>query len=276
MAKKEILFLSRRERQIIDIIYMLGEATATQVLENLEEPVGEASIRKLIRVIEKKGYLTHRRVGHSYIYSPTVPKKAASNQALLRCGGKPFDGEQTHADGMVPAGPGNLAEVDVRRQNGQTHTPGFGDIGEGAVKAALVADDRGHEFGRMVEFEVGRLEGNPRVGCTVGFAKGIAAETHHHVPNGGNLLFGDVASAGAGIKSFSIILQLIIDESGQSRPNMPPPRPAEFRMMSQLKTVRLLASLRYIAPPSSSASFCSNIESEIVPEQTGSKYIAPP
>jgi len=82
MAKKEILFLSRRERQIIDIIYMLGEATATQVLENLEEPVGEASIRKLIRVIEKKGYLTHRRVGHSYIYSPTVPKAAAGNQAL--------------------------------------------------------------------------------------------------------------------------------------------------------------------------------------------------
>jgi len=82
MAKNEILFLSRRERQIIDIIYMLGEATAAQVLENLPESVGEASIRKLIRVIEKKGYLTHRRVGHSYIYSPTVPKAAASSQAL--------------------------------------------------------------------------------------------------------------------------------------------------------------------------------------------------
>jgi BlaI family penicillinase repressor len=82
MTKKEILFLSRRERQLLDIIYMLGEATAAQVLENLPESVGEASIRKLIRIIEKKGYLTHRRVGHSYIYSPTVPKAAAGSQVL--------------------------------------------------------------------------------------------------------------------------------------------------------------------------------------------------
>jgi len=74
--------LSRRERQIMDVIYMLGEATASQIRDNLPEDVGDASVRKLIRVVEKKGYLVHRREGRRYIYSPTVPTKEAEGNAL--------------------------------------------------------------------------------------------------------------------------------------------------------------------------------------------------
>jgi predicted transcriptional regulator len=84
MQEKKLLELSRRERQIMDIIYMLGEATAAEVLENIPEPVGDASIRKLIRIVESKGYLTHRRVGRCYVYAPIVPKRAAGHQALKR------------------------------------------------------------------------------------------------------------------------------------------------------------------------------------------------
>jgi predicted transcriptional regulator len=82
MSKKQLQRLSKRERQIMDVIYMLGEATAANVIEHLPEKVGDASIRKLIRIVEQKGYLTHRRVGHSYIYAPTIPKEIASRQAI--------------------------------------------------------------------------------------------------------------------------------------------------------------------------------------------------
>ena len=82
MSKKQLQRLSKRERQIMDVIYMLGEATAADVVEHLPEKVGDASIRKLIRIVERKGYLTHRRVGHSYIYTPTIPKEIASRQAI--------------------------------------------------------------------------------------------------------------------------------------------------------------------------------------------------
>ncbi len=76
------LALSKRERQIMDVVYMLGETTAAEVRENLPEDVGDASVRKLIRVVEQKGHLKHRRQGHSYIYTPTVPREEASRQAL--------------------------------------------------------------------------------------------------------------------------------------------------------------------------------------------------
>jgi predicted transcriptional regulator len=82
MDKKKLLALSKRERQIMDVVYSLGEATAAQVIEHLPEDVGDASVRKLIRVVEKKGLLRHRREGHSYIYSPTVPRDEASVVAM--------------------------------------------------------------------------------------------------------------------------------------------------------------------------------------------------
>ncbi len=82
MDRKKILTLSKRERQIMDVIYSLGEATAAQVVEHLPEDVGDASVRKLIRVVEQKGFLRHRREGHSYIYTPTVPRDEASVVAM--------------------------------------------------------------------------------------------------------------------------------------------------------------------------------------------------
>lgn len=82
MVKKQLQRLSKRERQIMDVFYMLGEATAAEVIEHMPEKVGDASIRKLIRIVEHKGYLTHRRKGHSYIYTPTISKEYASRQAM--------------------------------------------------------------------------------------------------------------------------------------------------------------------------------------------------
>ncbi len=77
MPKPLYIFLSRREAQIMDIIYKLGEASVADVLKKLPDPPGYNSIRVLLTILEKKGYLTHKKEGQRYIYVPTeVPAKA--------------------------------------------------------------------------------------------------------------------------------------------------------------------------------------------------------
>ena len=74
--------LSRRERQIMDVIYELKEATATQVLERLPNPPGYSAGRALLRVLEQKGHLTHHQEGPRYVYAPTLPRERARRSAL--------------------------------------------------------------------------------------------------------------------------------------------------------------------------------------------------
>lgn len=115
MRAKKLLKLSVRERQIMEVIYTLGEATVADVLENFPETVSEASIQKLIRIVEKKGYLTHRRAGHSYIYSPTVSKEIAGRQALKHALSTFFEDSAPKAvSALLDSAKGNLTEEDVR------------------------------------------------------------------------------------------------------------------------------------------------------------------
>ena len=74
--------LSRRERQIMDVIYELKEATATQVLERLPSPPGYSAVRALLRVLEQKGHLTHHQDGPRYVFAPTLPRERARRSAL--------------------------------------------------------------------------------------------------------------------------------------------------------------------------------------------------
>jgi predicted transcriptional regulator len=74
--------LSRRERQIMEIIYRLGEATAQRVRANIDDPPSYSAVRALLRVLETKGLLRHRQDGPRYVFLPTVPRKAASRSAL--------------------------------------------------------------------------------------------------------------------------------------------------------------------------------------------------
>lgn len=84
MIKNPLHILSRRERQIMDIIYSKGQATATEVLENLHDPPSYSSVRALLRVLEEKGHLKHEQDGQRYIYSPTVAREQVKRSALLR------------------------------------------------------------------------------------------------------------------------------------------------------------------------------------------------
>ena len=74
--------LSRRERQIMEIVYRLGEATAAVVIENLTDPPSYSAVRTHLRILEDKGHLKHRQDGPRYVYLPTVPRSRARTSAL--------------------------------------------------------------------------------------------------------------------------------------------------------------------------------------------------
>ncbi len=74
--------LSRRERQIMDIILEIGEATAADIQQRLPDPPGNSSIRVMLRILEEKGHLTHREEGGRYLYAPTVETEKVRRFAL--------------------------------------------------------------------------------------------------------------------------------------------------------------------------------------------------
>lgn len=84
--------LSRRERQIVDVLYRLGDATAQDVLDALPDPPSYSAVRALLRILEEKGHVKHRRDGQRYVYTPTVPRERARISALRRLVGTFFDG----------------------------------------------------------------------------------------------------------------------------------------------------------------------------------------
>jgi predicted transcriptional regulator len=74
--------LSRRERQIMDIIYRLGSASVNDVLANLGDPPSYSAVRASMRILVEKGHLRHKQDGPRYIFMPTVPRKKAQLRAL--------------------------------------------------------------------------------------------------------------------------------------------------------------------------------------------------
>lgn len=76
--------LSRRERQIMDAVYRLGEATAQEVMENIPEPPSYSAVRALLAILVEKGSLKHGREGRKYVYKPTLSPDRAKRGALNR------------------------------------------------------------------------------------------------------------------------------------------------------------------------------------------------
>ena len=74
--------LSRRERQIMDILYRLGRATANEVMAALAGEPNYSTVRTQLRVLESKGHVRHEEQGLRYIYMPTVPRHAVRQSAL--------------------------------------------------------------------------------------------------------------------------------------------------------------------------------------------------
>ena len=74
--------LSRRERQIMDVLYRLERATVGEVLANLPHKTHYSTVRAQLRVLEEKGHLRHEEHGLRYVYSPAVPRTVARRSAL--------------------------------------------------------------------------------------------------------------------------------------------------------------------------------------------------
>jgi len=92
MAEPAYEQFSRRERQIMNIIYALGEASAIQVLGALPDPPSRTAVRTMLRILEEKGELKHRKEGREFIYQPTKPRASAGRSALRRVLHTFFDG----------------------------------------------------------------------------------------------------------------------------------------------------------------------------------------
>ena len=98
MAKKtEPQDLGRRERQIMDLVYQLGEASVAQVREAMPDPPSYSSVRTMIRLLEGKGLLKHRRDGMKYLYRPTQSKQKVSRSALRHLMTTFFEGSASEA-----------------------------------------------------------------------------------------------------------------------------------------------------------------------------------
>ena len=97
MPKKPEDGLSRRERQIMDIVYARGSATAVDVLEDLPDPPSKTAVRTLLRILEEKGHLKHVQQGREYLYQPSRPRLRAGKSALQRVLQTFFDGSLEQA-----------------------------------------------------------------------------------------------------------------------------------------------------------------------------------
>jgi BlaI family penicillinase repressor len=108
--------LSRRERQIMDIVYARGEAAAAEVHEALPDAPSYSSVRALLRILEEKGHLKHREDGPRYIFMPTEPRAKASRSALQRVVQTFFDGSLSSAvAALVDGEGGKLSAEELQR-----------------------------------------------------------------------------------------------------------------------------------------------------------------
>src|SRR5262245_30471603 len=97
MAKHTLGALSRRERQIMDILYRRGRATAGEVMADLSGDPSSSTVRTQLRVLEAKGHVSHVEEGLRYVYAPAVPRSTARRSALRHLVETFFDGSTEKA-----------------------------------------------------------------------------------------------------------------------------------------------------------------------------------
>jgi predicted transcriptional regulator len=108
--------LTRRERQIMDILYRRGRATASEVMEDLSGNPSYSTVRTQLRVLESKGHVHHEEEGLRYIYAAAVPRHAARKSALRHLVETFFEGSTEKVVGALLGGEGaRLSEKELER-----------------------------------------------------------------------------------------------------------------------------------------------------------------
>ncbi len=108
----EVPPMSKRESQIMDIVYALGEATASQVMERMPDDLSRAAVRTFLRILEEKGHLTHKQIGRHYVFKPVQGKQRAGEGALRRVLDVFYDGSLEEA---VAAYLAKRGDVDLQK-----------------------------------------------------------------------------------------------------------------------------------------------------------------
>ena len=97
MKKGVHVDLSRRERQIMDVIYRKETATAAEVMDSIPDAPSYSAVRALLRILEEKGHLKHDKVGPRYVYRPTVSLENAKKTAMRHVLSTFFEGSVSQA-----------------------------------------------------------------------------------------------------------------------------------------------------------------------------------
>lgn len=116
MASHPYQQLSRRERQIMDIVYRRGRATVADVLEELPDPPSYSAVRAMLRVLEEKGHVKHEQEGPRYVYRATVSVEKARRSALQRLMQTFFDNSLEEAVAtLLDVSSSNLSDDELER-----------------------------------------------------------------------------------------------------------------------------------------------------------------
>ncbi|HXW07332.1 MAG TPA: BlaI/MecI/CopY family transcriptional regulator [Vicinamibacterales bacterium] len=108
--------LSRRERQIIDILYARGRATAAEVQTALPDPPSYSAVRAMLRILEDKGHVRHEQDGPRYVYVPTVARDSAKRSAMRHMVRTFFDGSAEQAiSALLDDSSARLSEAELDR-----------------------------------------------------------------------------------------------------------------------------------------------------------------
>jgi predicted transcriptional regulator len=106
--------LSRREREIMDIIYELGEASVSDVVSRMRDEPRYNSVRVTLGILAKKGHLKHHAEGRRYIYRPTLPRETASRSAVSNLVKTFFEGSPSRAIlSMLDMSSGRITEEEL-------------------------------------------------------------------------------------------------------------------------------------------------------------------
>ena len=107
--------LSRRERQIMDVLHGRRRASAAEVQAALPDAPGYSAVRALLRILEEKGHIKHRREGACYVYLPRASRESARRSALKRVVATFFQGSVMQAvAALLEAGDARLSEAELR------------------------------------------------------------------------------------------------------------------------------------------------------------------
>src|ERR1700694_89960 len=116
MAKRTLDRLSGRERQIMELIYAAGQATATEVLGRLPDPPSYSTVRALLRILETKGHLRHVVDGTRSVFLPTVAPERARRSAMQSLLQTFFEGSPEKAvAALLDVSRSELSEEDLDR-----------------------------------------------------------------------------------------------------------------------------------------------------------------